>query len=66
MFSSRWMLSVLAFGCGRGSQFWIWGLWQPLSSGEFTECFSLTVFLEKIMMTVVRSQAGRQHIPLQS
>lgn len=27
---------------------------------------SLAVFLEKIMMTVVRSQAGRQHIPLQS
>lgn len=30
------------------------------ASAEFTECFSLPVFLEKIMMTVVRSQAGRQ------
>lgn len=38
----------------------IWGLSQPLSSGGFAACFSLTVFLEKIMMTVVRSQAGRQ------
>lgn len=41
-------------------QVWDGGLLQSLSSGGFNECFSLAVFLEKIMMTVVRSQAGRQ------
>lgn len=60
------LLNSPVFGHGPSSRFGIWGLSEPLSSGGFTECFSLTVFLEKIMMTVVRSQAGRQHIPLQS
>lgn len=53
-------MSVPALGGGLSSRFGIGGLLQSLSSGGFNECFSLTVFLEKIMMTVVRSQAGRQ------